>query len=80
MSIEKITENIAVMVGPDQAEATLAQWLYEYVSFAVFVAEPFLRPVHESSSGPVSIRSGAVPMSSLSKRVAELVRPLAPKF
>jgi hypothetical protein len=80
VNIEKITENIAVMVGPEQAEATLAQWLYEYVSFAVFVAEPFLRPVHESSSGPVSIRGGAVPASSLSKRVAELVRPLSPKF
>jgi hypothetical protein len=74
---EKIIENISVMVGPEQAETTLAQWLYEYVSFAVFVAEPFLRG-HEKDEGPQSLRAG-VPVSNLSKRVAELVRPLAPK-
>jgi hypothetical protein len=76
---ERIIENIAVMVGPDQAEATLGQWLYEYVSFAVFVAEPFLRPGLES--GPVSIRSGAQSQGSiLARKVAALVGPLAPKF
>jgi hypothetical protein len=76
---ERIIENIAVLVGPDQAEATLAQWLYEYVSFAVFVAEPFLRPGMESPSGPMSVRSGAASQGSiLAKKVAEIVRPLAP--
>jgi hypothetical protein len=80
---DKIIENIAVLVGPEQAETTLAQWLYEYVSFAVFVAEPFLRPAqetHEAQGGPVSQRGAAPSASTLSKRVAELVRPLAPKF
>jgi hypothetical protein len=74
----RILENIATMVGPDQAESTLAQWLYEYVSFAVFVAEPFLRP-GQAESMPTSLRAVAATGSSLSKRVAELVRPLAPK-
>lgn len=75
---QTIIENIGVMVGPEQAEATLSQWLYEYVSFAVFVAEPFLRPGLES--GPVSIRSGAQSQGSiLARRVASLVGPLAPK-
>jgi hypothetical protein len=74
---EKILENIGVLVGPDQAETTLVQWLYEYISFAVFVAEPFLRGGHEGAEGPVSIRSGGG--SSLSRRVSELVRPLSPK-
>jgi hypothetical protein len=75
---ERIIENIGRLVGPDQAEATLAQWLYEYVSFAVFVAEPFLRP-NADAAGPVSLRSGAASQSSmLARRVAELVRPLAP--
>ena len=55
----RVLENLAVLVGPKQAEATLAQWLYEYVSFAIFVAEPYVR-----SSGP-----GA---TTLAKRVAEL--------
>lgn len=77
--VERIIENIATLVGPDQAESTLAQWLYEYVSFAVFVAEPFLRPGHEGPSGPVSIRSGAQSQGSiLARKVNELVSPLAP--
>ncbi len=73
---EKIIENIGVLVGPEQAETTLAQWLYEYVSFAVFVAEPFLR-THDAHA---ETADGAPSGSSLSRRVAELVRPLAPKF
>jgi len=91
---EKIIENIGVLVGPEQAETTLAQWLYEYVSFAVFVAEPFLRghdtqePLgHDGAASGPKPRAPAEPPSSgspagssLSRRVAELVRPLAPKF
>jgi hypothetical protein len=81
---ERILANIAAMVGPEQAESTLAQWLYEYVSFAVFVAEPFLRPGHDAASttgasAPGSLLRVAASGSSLSRRVAELVRPLAPK-
>jgi hypothetical protein len=75
---DRIIENIGMLVGPEQAEATLAQWLYEYVSFAVFVAEPYLRP--SADAAPMSVRSGVPSQgSSLSRRVAELVRPLAPK-
>ncbi len=74
---DKIIENMQVLVGPDQAEQTLAQWLYEYVSFAVFVAEPYLRP---TGAEPISIRSGVASQGSLlAKRVADLVMPLAPK-
>ncbi len=75
---ERILENIMVLVGPGDAEAMLAQWLYEYVSFAIFVAEPTLRPPADSSNlgskKPDSIHG------SLSKRVAVLVAPLAPKM
>jgi len=74
VSAERVSENIAVMVGPEQAESTLAQWLYEYLSFAVFIAEPLLRM--GTDGGPASLRAPATP---LSKRVAELVLPLAPK-
>jgi hypothetical protein len=89
VSIERIIENIATLVGPAEAEGTLSQWLYEYISFAVFVAEPFLRPGHEvlrldlegpPSSGNAPEPQPLAPGTSLSKRVAELVRPLAPKF
>lgn len=74
---ERIVENIVVLVGPDQGETMLAQWLYEYASFAMFVAEPHLRP---PSEGPGALRK-ADPMSSgLAKKVAELIAPLAPKI
>ncbi len=70
--IDVIVENIAVMVGPAQAESMLAQWLYEYVSFAVFVAEPFLRQ-HEAA--PSTRREGP-PSQPLSKRLSTLIAPL----
>jgi hypothetical protein len=71
---ERIVENIAVLVGPDQAETMLAQWLYEYVSFAMFVAEPYLRPPSEGAS-----RKADANATGLAKKVAELIAPLAPK-
>lgn len=64
---DRIVENIAMLVGPDQAEATLAQWLYDYVAFAIFIAEPILR---EAAS-----RAGA---QGLAKSVADIMAPLAP--
>lgn len=72
---ERIAENIVVMVGPDQAEATLAQWLYEYASFGLFVAEPFLRMRAE---GPISSKRDPVAQATLVKRIAALIAPLAP--
>ena len=72
LEIDQVIENIAILVGPDQAEVMMAQWLYEYVSFAMFVAEPFLR-----AEAPVSLRSG-MPEQPLAKKIAELIAPLAP--
>jgi hypothetical protein len=73
---ERIIENVGVLVGPDQAESMLAQWLYEYVSFGMFVAEPFLRP----DSLPGVVKRPEAGGSQLAKNVAELVAPLAPKY
>lgn len=70
----RLLANAEVMVGPEQVETMLAQWLYEYVSFAMFVAEPYLRIGPDGI--PVSKRGEGPP---LSRRVAELVGPLAPK-
>ncbi|MEZ4310383.1 MAG: hypothetical protein R3F14_20265 [Polyangiaceae bacterium] len=61
-----------VMVGPAQAETMLAQWLYEYVSFAVFVAEPFLRQ-HEASP-PRGARPAVQPLEAASTLIAPLAR------
>ncbi|WP_437291572.1 DUF4388 domain-containing protein [Sorangium sp. So ce406] len=71
----RLVENAALIAGPEPAEATLSQWLYEYVSFAMFVAEPCLRLSPEGV--PLSKRGDNQP--PLSRRVAELVGPLAPK-
>ena len=74
--------------GPEQAEAILAQWLYEYISFAMFVADPHVRQSGEvvarrgeGKFGPLSVRP-VPPMPerpSLAKRIAELIAPLTPK-
>ena len=66
---DRILENVAMLVGPEQAEAMLAQWLYEYVSFAIFVAEPVLREA--------AARGGAG-APALAKNVADIIAPLAP--
>ncbi|AUX43091.1 uncharacterized protein SOCE26_045310 [Sorangium cellulosum] len=72
---EKLVENATLIAGAAKAEAMLSQWLYEYTSFAMFVAEPCLRLSPEGA--PLSKRSDNQP--PLSKRVAELVGPLAHK-
>lgn len=91
---ERITENIATLVGPEQTEATLAQWLYEYISFAMFVAEPYVRQGEAAArrmegrdafgqpqARPASGAAGAGggEKATLAKRIAELVAPLTPK-
>jgi hypothetical protein len=78
----QITENIAVLVGPDQAEGMLAQWLYEYISFAMFVAEPHVRQGEAARLHNASPSTRGGPASAhqpLAKRIAELIAPLTPK-
>ncbi|WP_437339052.1 DUF4388 domain-containing protein [Sorangium sp. So ce394] len=71
----RLLDNATLIAGAEQAEAMLSQWLREYVSFAMFVAEPCLRLSPEGI--PLSRRSDNQP--PLSKRVAALVGPLAPR-
>ncbi|MCA9623056.1 MAG: DUF4388 domain-containing protein [Myxococcales bacterium] len=71
---QRIADTVQVLVGPGNAETMLAQWLYEYASFAMFIAEPLLRARPTSDdAGPLS--EGAV----VSRKVAELLAPLAPE-
>ena len=74
---DRVIENISRLVGPEQAESTLAQWLYEYASFAMFVAEPFLRSGASDTAPPPSRRVD-LPQSTALKKFAELIAPLAP--
>ncbi|HVY45258.1 MAG TPA: DUF4388 domain-containing protein [Minicystis sp.] len=75
---ERIIENVAVLAGPDQAEAMLAQWLYEYVSFAMFVAEPYLRAAADGAK-PDARATISDAGSVVQRKIAELIGPLAPK-
>lgn len=73
LDADRIAETIVVLVGPENATGMLGQWLYEYASFAMFIAEPLLRSrMVDEGAGPVS--EGA----AVSRRVAELLAPLAP--
>ena len=69
----KVAATVQVLVGPESAESMLAQWLYEYASFAMFIAEPLLRSRATTDAAPMS--EGA----AVSRRVAELLAPLAPE-
>ncbi len=57
----RLVANAQMLVGP-QCDETLAQWLHEYASFALFVLEPALR-----TGG----REG------IARKAAELIAPLA---
>ncbi len=69
----KVAATVQVLAGSEDTESMLAQWLYEYASFAMFIAEPLLRARSASEEAPMS--EGA----AVSRRVAELLAPLAPE-
>ena len=63
---DKIVDNIAMLAGPGEAGAQMhSQWLYDYASFAVFIAEPMLRSTEKQGT--------------TARKVGELIAPLAPK-
>ena len=68
------------MGGADKIDAALAQWLYDYMAFAVFVAEPFVRTAEAAPASrageSLAPRQAA---QSLTKRIALMIAPLAPK-
>jgi hypothetical protein len=70
---ERLAENVTTLVGPDQADASLAQWLHEYASFALFLGEPHLR---RSDAPPRSLEG----QPSALRRVGELLAALSARF
>lgn len=67
LDAHRIAESAAVLIGPEGVTEMLGQWLYEYASFAMFIAEPMLRAADEAEATRVS------------SEVAELLGPLAPE-
>ena len=64
---QRVLENLAAMPDLDDPAAALAEWLYEYASFGMFIAEPVLRAGAQSDSAAVA------------SRVASLLAPIAPR-
>ena len=68
VDVARVVENLGARVEAPSSERELAEWLYEYASFAMFIAEPVLRAGARSDAGAVS------------SRVSELLAPLAPEL
>ncbi len=66
----RLADNVETLVGPEQADASLAQWLHEYATFALFLGEPHLR---RSDAPPLSVDAGAAP----ARRVGEMLAALS---
>ncbi len=64
-----VVDRIAGASDPQRVEEQLGQWLYDYASYAIFLARPHLdRP--SASQGP--------PGAAVSRRVADLLAPIRP--
>ncbi len=63
-----VLENLANMHDLEEPLQSLSEWLYEYASFAMFIAEPVLRAGAQSDAADVS------------GKVAALLAPLAPEL
>jgi Domain of unknown function (DUF4388) len=68
LDVDAVAANMRALPNVDNPERTLAEWLYEYASFAMFIAEPVLR------AGP---RSDA---TAITAHVSTLLAPLAPEL
>jgi hypothetical protein len=67
----KVAENVMRVSNAKDAEEKLAHWLYEYASYALFLARPHLQRVQAAKE-----ESGAAP-KRLSQRVNAVLQPIA---
>jgi hypothetical protein len=70
----RIAENVMRVSNAKEAEEKLAQWLYEYASYALFLARPHLQRVHAVRDENDAV--SAAP-KRLSQRVNALLQPIA---
>ncbi len=68
LDVQKVLENLGRMNDLEEPLSSLSEWLYEYASFAMFIAEPVLRAGAQSDATEVS------------SKVASLLAPLAPEM
>lgn len=67
LDISETVRRIESAADPRLAEEKLGKWLYDYASYAVFLARPHLERRDQATSG-----------KRVSRRVAELLDPIAP--
>jgi hypothetical protein len=82
LAADRIAETVAQLAGPENSVGMLSQWLYEYASFAMFIAEPLLRTKIAHDEAPPSGMPHSGPLSEgvhVSRKVSELLAPLAPE-
>jgi hypothetical protein len=65
----KVAANIATFEDAKEAESMLGRWLYEYASYALFLARPLVRRAEDARRSQ--------PRQRLSQRVAEVLEPIA---
>ncbi len=79
LDARRIAENVARAADPREAEEALAASLYEYASYALFLARPHLRRAQAAAPPPAAgpgVLSGYKPR--LSQKIAALLDPIAP--
>jgi hypothetical protein len=69
LQASRVSENMVAALNASEADERLAAWLYEYASYALFLARPHLRRMEQAREGG---------KARLSKRVTELLEPIAP--
>jgi hypothetical protein len=74
LDADRLIENAGILVGHDQAETMLAQWLHEYISFAIFIADSVLR----EDPGAPRRADGGTQAPAVTKSVADIIAPLMP--
>ena len=71
----RVAENAARLCGPDELEEKLGPWLYDYASYALFLARPLL---HREKDAKPQEAGDPSPTKRLSQRVSAVLEPIAP--
>jgi hypothetical protein len=68
----RIAENLAAFEDPKAAQAMLGSWLYDYASYALFLARPHLRRMHTAQA------ASQLDRPRVTQRITSMLGPIAP--
>jgi hypothetical protein len=72
LNAARIAENLAAFEDPNEATGMLGSWLYDYASYALFLARPHLRRMHAAQA------ASHVDRPRVTQRVTSMLGPIAP--